>query len=419
MTSPTALEVYRSLHRRPEVSGSEERTAAVLAALLGDIGLDVRTGVGGHGVVAALVNGDGPVVAMRAELDALPVTEQTGLAWASEEPGVMHACGHDLHLACAVAAASELATDRASWSGTLLVLLQPAEETLTGARAMAADGVYDRWRPDVLLAQHLAPFPAGCVAHGVGPLLAGSRTLRVTVHGTGGHAAGGTGTLNPVVTASAIVLRLQALVAGETGPAEPAVVSVGGFDAAAPANVVPGSVGFEVSVRAMTTSALDRLEAAVRRIVRAEAEASGYATPPDVVRTAASDVTASDAATVRTVAGAQREALGAGSVIGWVPSMATEDVSLLTGAGADLHGCPDVRLVYWMLGSVAADDWTAVDGDAGTRLAAQVPNHSPLFAPDADVAVPTGTAALVAAVRSLAPPAGAAPVSPGSSVSPG
>ncbi|QCW49588.1 amidohydrolase [Nocardioides dongxiaopingii] len=403
MPSPKPLELYQLLHRHPEPSGQEERTAATLAALLRDAGLDVRTGVGGHGVVAALVNGPGPVVALRAELDALPVTEETGLPWASERPGVMHACGHDLHLACVVAAAGELAADPGSWSGTVLVLLQPAEETLSGARAMAADGVYDRWRPDVLLAQHLAPFPAGYVAHGAGPLLAGSRTLHVTLHGTGGHAAGGTGTLSPVVTASAIVLRLQALVAGETGPAEPAVVSVGGFDAPAPANVVPESLGLEVSVRAMTTAALDRLEAAVRRIVRAEAEASGYPTAPDVVRTAASDVTASDPATARAVAAAQREALGAGAVIGWVPSMATEDVGVLGAGGADLHGCPDVRLVYWMLGSVATADWAAVEGDAGTRLAAQVPNHSPRFAPDAEVALRTGTEALTAAVRGLAP----------------
>jgi amidohydrolase len=388
------VELYRTLHRRPEVSGAESVTAALLADRLTALGYDVRTGVGGHGVVAALENGPGPVVAVRAELDALPVGEETGLPWASEHDGVMHACGHDLHLACAVGAARELAEDRSSWAGTLVVALQPAEETLSGGPAMVADGAWERWRPDVLLAQHLAPFPAGYVAHGGGPLLAGSRTLRVTVHGTGGHAAGGTGTLSPVVTASAIVLRLQALVAGETGPAEPAVVSVGGFDAPAPANVVPERVSFEVGVRAMTSSALDRLEAAVGRIVRAEATASAYEREPDVERVSASEVTLNDAATAREVVAAHREALGAQAVIGWVPSMATEDVAALADGA---------RLVYWMLGSVSAADWAAASGDAGARLAAQVPNHSPRFAPDAEVAIPTGVAALASAVRALAP----------------
>lgn len=403
MISDHALELYRTLHRAPEVSGDERRTAGLLAAELTEAGMQVRTGVGGHGVVAVLSNGDGPVIAIRAELDALPIHEQTGLPYASEVAGVMHACGHDLHLACAIGAAHALGRERASWAGTLLVIGQPAEETLDGARAMASDEVYRDERPDVLLAQHLAPFPAGYLAHGSGPMLAGSRTLQVGLAGTGGHAAGSTGTLNPIVTTSAIVLRLQALVAGETGPAEPAVVSVGGFDAPAPANVIPERVGFEVSVRAMSEAALDRLEAAVTRIVEAEAAASGYQQRPTIKRTGASSVTVSDAEAARAVAAGQRRDLGERSVIGWVPAMATEDVGFLAGEGADLHGCPDVRLVYWMLGSASAAEWAGVDGDAGDRLAAQVPNHSPHYAPDAEVAVPAGIAALVSAVRALAP----------------
>lgn len=403
MSSDHALELYRALHRAPEVSGDEQRTAGLLASELAKAGLQVRTGVGGHGVVGVLANGEGPVIAIRAELDALPVHEETGLPYASEVAGVMHACGHDLHLACAIGAAEVLSGERDSWTGTLLVIGQPAEETLTGARAMASDEVFRDERPDVVLAQHLAPFPAGYLAHGAGPMLAGSRTLQIGLSGTGGHAAGSTGTLNPIVTASAIVLRLQALVAGETGPAEPAVVSVGGFDAPAPANVVPEHVGFEVSVRAMSEAALDRLESAVTRIVLAEAAASGYQQPPTVERTGASSVTVSDAASARAVAAGQRRDLGERSVIGWVPAMATEDVGWLAGAGAGLHGCPDVRLVYWMLGSASAADWAAASGDAGDRLAAQAPNHSPHYAPDAGVAVPTGIAALVSAVRTLAP----------------
>lgn len=402
---PSAIDLYRMLHRQPELSGQEEQTAARLAGVLDEHGFEVRSGVGGHGVVAARSNGPGPVIALRAELDALPVTEETGLPWASEVEGRMHACGHDLHLACAVAAATELAAEPDTWSGTLLVILQPAEETLVGARAMAADGLYERWQPDVVLAQHLAPFPAGYVAHTAGPLLAGSRTLGVTVIGTGGHAAGSIGTLNPVVTAAAIVMRLQALVTGETGPAEPVVVAVGGFDAPGPANVVSQRVGFEVSIRAMTEATLDRLEGAVRRIVAAEAAASGYEQQPEVTRRAASRVTVSDPETMRQVSAAQRAALGERAVIGWVPAMATEDVDWLAAPGAELHGCSSTRLVYWMLGGVSAEDWAAAPGDAGDKLAAQRPNHSSTYAPDADVAIPAGVTALTAAVRALAPPA--------------
>lgn len=163
-------------------------------------------------------------------------------------------------------------------------------------------------------------------------------------------------------------------------------------------------VGFEVSVRAMSEAALDRLEGAVRRIVAAEAAASGYQREPDVIRKAASRVTVSDPETMRRVSAAQRAALGDHAVIGWVPAMATEDVDCLAAAGADLHGCSSTRLVYWMLGGVTAADWAGAPGDTGDKLAAQQPNHSPQYAPDADAAIPAGIAALTSAVRALAPP---------------
>lgn len=185
-----ALTLYLDVHRSPEVSGEERRTAALFADRLAALGLEVTRGIGGHGVAGVLRNGEGPRVYVRAELDALPLTERTGLPYASGN-GAMHACGHDLHLAATAGTADLLARTTADWRGTLVVLGQPAEETLTGARAMLEDGLYERFgRPDVVLAQHTAPLPAGMVAHGTpyGPLTAASSALDVVLHGRGGHA---------------------------------------------------------------------------------------------------------------------------------------------------------------------------------------------------------------------------------------
>ncbi|MFD7638843.1 amidohydrolase, partial [Streptomyces sp. NPDC059873] len=219
------------LHRHPELSGEERRTAARLGEWLTEAGYEVTGEIGGHGVVGVLRNGDGPRVLIRAELDALPVTERTGLPYASEGPA-MHACGHDLHLAAAAGAASLLSRARDRWRGTVVIIGQPAEETLVGARAMLADGLYERFgRPDVVLAQHTAPLPSGMVAHGYGPMLAGSAGFEVVVHGRAGHAGTPQLAVDPVVTAAAAVLRLQSVVARESAPTEPAVLNVGSFHA--------------------------------------------------------------------------------------------------------------------------------------------------------------------------------------------
>lgn len=188
----SAAEFYADVHRHPELSGAERRTAGRFARWLSGAGYDVTPGVGGHGVVGVLRNGPGPVVLVRAELDALPLREETGLPYAStvgDPAPAMHACGHDAHLACAAGAATVLAGAADRWRGTLVVVGQPAEETLTGAAAMLADGLYERFpAPGVVLAQHTVPLPAGMVAHGDGPLLAASRTVEIVVHGRGGHA---------------------------------------------------------------------------------------------------------------------------------------------------------------------------------------------------------------------------------------
>jgi amidohydrolase len=405
LTPVTAL--YLDLHRHPELSGSEQRTARRLAQWLRADGFEVGTGVGGHGVVGVLHNGPGPTVMVRAELDALPVEERTELPYASTAvvPGpdgptpVMHACGHDLHLAAAAGAARLLARTAPQWRGTLMVVGQPAEETLSGARAMLADGVYERFgRPSVILAQHLAPMPGGMVAHGHGPMLAGSLTLRVVVHGRGGHAATPHLTVDPVVAAAAIVLRLQTIVSRETSPAEQVVVTVGRLRAGAAGNVVAEQAELEVTVRALSDATVRRVEEAVRRIVAAEAVASGCVVPPDVVELSRSEVVVPDPDVAATVAAAHREHLGAARVADWPASLATEDVSRFCTPDRG----PRIPLAYWMLGSAGRREWAAArpGGSTEERLAALAPNHSPRFAPAPGLALSTGMAALVSAATS-------------------
>ncbi|WP_052850144.1 amidohydrolase [Streptomyces avicenniae] len=392
-----AVELYLALHTHPEPAGAEERTAARLAAWLRADGYDVTTGVGGHGVAGVLRRGDGPVVMLRAELDALPVREETGLAYASAIPGMMHACGHDLHLAALAGAARALARDGESWRGTLLVVGQPAEETLTGARDMLTAGLYGLCGvPDAVLAQHAAPLPAGTVAHARGPVLAGSRTLDAVLHGTGGH--GGTPhlTVDPVLAAAAAVLRLQGIVSRETAPSEQAVLTVGRLRAGELANVVPDRAELSLSLRAFGEETLERMTDAVRRVLRAESDASGCPRPPELTVTARSPVLVPDAELTGRVRAAHARRLGAGAVLEWQPSTAAEDFPWFGPAGAELHGGAAVRTAYWMLGTVRAARWRAAREPGAPPLPG---NHSPAFAPDVRTALPTGIGALADAAR--------------------
>ncbi|WP_437112942.1 amidohydrolase [Streptomyces syringium] len=397
-----------AVHADPELSGEEERTAARLAAWLTADGFRVTPGVGGHGVVGVLRNGEGPRVLVRAELDALPVAERTGLPYAStvRAPGpdgrgvpVMHACGHDLHLAAAAGAARLLARATHLWRGTLVVVGQPAEETLQGARAMLEDGLYDRFgRPDAVLAQHTAPFPAGMVAHGTGALMAGSLSFDVVVHGRGGHAATPHLTVNPVATAAAAVGALHALVATETDPADRAVLTVCRLHTGDSRNVVPDRATLGLTVRAHSQAALDSLAEAVRRTVHAECAASGRVDPPEITLVSRSAPNVPDPSATAAVREAHQALLGTGRVALWPPSMAAEDFPLFGDAGRGIHGFAGIPTVYWMLGSVGARQWRAAPGRTpADKLAALPPNHSPEFAPDVRSALPTGISAMVAA----------------------
>jgi hippurate hydrolase len=263
---------------------------------------------------------------------------------------------------------------------------------------MLADGLYGRFEPpSVVLAQHTAPLPAGMVAHGAGPMTAGSVTLEVVIHGRGGHAGAPHLAVDPVLAAASLVLRLQGIVSQESA-AEQVVLTVGSLQAGGPANVVPDRAVLRVTVRAFADHVLERMVAAVRRIARAEAEASRCPREPTVEVTARSGVNLPDGELTATVSAAHRAEFGPQRVAGWPPSTATDDFPLFGAAGADLHGVPGIRTAYWMLGMVGPAQWSAAPGaTAAEKLAALPPNHSPEFRPYMGLTLRTGIAALVTA----------------------
>ncbi|MFG2767607.1 amidohydrolase [Streptomyces rubiginosohelvolus] len=388
------------LHQHPELSGKEVRTAACLADALEAEGFDVTRNMGGHGVVGVLVNGIGRRVMVRTELDALPVEEKTGLPYSAV--GIRaHACGHDLHIAAVLGAASLLARSRKHWQGTLVVVGQPAEETLSGARALLEDGLYARFgRPDVVLAQHSAPLLAGMVAHGTDgtPVLAGSAGLEVTLHGRGGHAGASHLTVNPVLTAASVALKLQSVVEQVCTPGEIASLTIGSLHAGLRSNVIPDRATMGVSIRGYSQATIDRVIAAVRHVAGNEAAASGSPRPVDVSVVSRSVATIPDPVPAGLIRQAHREAFGLERVMRWAPSMATEDFPLYGEAGRTIHGCERVPLCYWMFGTVGPRQWAETTGStASERLASVPPNHSPGFAPHLPTALPAATAAMTTA----------------------
>ncbi|PCE13857.1 amidohydrolase [Microbacterium sp. SZ1] len=393
--------LYIDLHQHPELSFQETRTAGIAAAHLRDLGLDVQEGVGVTGVIGVLENGDGPVVWVRADMDALPVGEETGLAYASTATGidpagntvpVMHACGHDMHVTAMIGAVERLVADRADWSGTLVVIIQPAEEYGAGARAMLDDGILDRLpRPDVVLGQHVTPLPAGTIGVRPGTQMAASDGLTVTLHGRGGHGSRPHSTIDPVVMAAATVMRLQTIASREVDPRDVAVVTVGSIHAGLKNNIIPAEAKLELSLRYPTDEMRDKVLASVERIVRAEAAASGAEREPEIRTDHTLPPTINDAEATARVTSALQKALGEAAVID--PGMFTgsEDVSWF----ARDSGAP---LVFWFWGGV--DPVKFQTAMAAGTLDKDIPtNHSPFFAPEIHPTIEVGVTALSAAAR--------------------
>jgi amidohydrolase len=379
---PGLEDYYRDLHRHPELSLQEHRTAAKLAERLAKAGYETADGIGGTGVAGVLRNGDGPTVLLRADMDALPVQEETGLPYASETPGVMHACGHDLHVTWLTGAAEALAAGRDAWSGTLVVVGQPAEETGQGAAAMVADGLYERFpRPDVLLAQHAAPGPAGLYPHSPGLIMSASTDVDIVVHGRGGHGSRPETTVDPVVTAAYLVTRLQTVVSREIAARESAVLTVGRIEAGTRHNIIPAEARIALNLRTQSAEVRDRMIAAIRRIATGECLTAGCPREPEVTVGNSFPVTVNDADTDRRVAAVHSEVFGAGTVFDPGPAMGSEDFPRLVPDG--------VPYSYWFVTSTPADVWDAAPGtDLMEKFLAVPSNHSPHFAPDLSTVAP-------------------------------
>ncbi|MCV7335317.1 amidohydrolase [Mycobacterium senegalense] len=381
--------LYRDLHQHPELSHQERRTAGVVAARLRESGLTVHEGVGGTGVIGVLRNGEGPAVLLRADMDALPVTEATGLPYASSQERVMHACGHDMHVTCLLGAADLFAQATDHWRGTVIALFQPAEEVGDGAKAMVDDGLADLIGPvDVALAQHVGPAPAGYVAICTGPALAAADSMRITVYGRGGHGSMPQATVDPVVLAAMIVIRLQMIVSREVAATETVVLTVGSIHSGEKSNVIGDHAVLQLNLRTYDATVRTSVLDAIRRVVVAECQASGSPREPEFELYDSFPPTVNDEAVTERVRSGFSEFFGSrAATMG--PQAASEDFS-------DIPNALGVPYTYWGFGGIDEKVYrTAVD--AG-RVGADIPvNHSPSFAPAIQPTLDTGTQALVVA----------------------
>jgi amidohydrolase len=381
--------LYKDVHRHPELSMQEERTAALAAEWLQRAGFEVTSGIGRTGVVGLLRNGEGPVMMLRADMDALPVSEQTGLDYASATEGVMHACGHDMHVAWLAGATTALAAARDGWHGTLLAVFQPAEETAAGAQAMIDDGLLDRFpRPDVILGQHVMPTPAGIIGVRAGVITSAADSFEIRMFGRGAHGSMPEASVDPVVMAAATVLRLQTIVSREVAAAQSVVVTIGALQAGTKENVIPDEAVIKLNVRTFDEGVRTGVLDAIRRIVAAEAQASGAPrspefTPLDRYRLVRNDVDA--AARVRAAFEAR---FGEERVVEIPPISASEDFGSF---GSEWH----VPAVFWTVGGTDPDAYRKAK-EAG-RLSELPTNHNPRFAPVIHPTLETGVETLLAA----------------------
>ncbi len=386
---PALADFYRDLHQHPEVSLAEHRTAAKVAGALEPLGYEVTTGVGGTGVVGVLRNGDGPVVMLRADMDALPMAEKTGLPYASTDPAVMHACGHDMHTTCLLGAATLLDRAKESWSGTLMIVFQPAEELSTGARAMVADGLFDRFgTPDIVLGQHVGPLPAGMVGYGSGPIMATADDLHVTLFGRGGHGSRPETTVDPILMAAHIVTRLQGIVARELHPSDTAVVTVGKLHAGTKDNIIPDTAELGINIRSYAEHVRVQIKAAIERIVRAEAAASGAEKEPLIEWHTSAPLLVSDPDRTAATVAAFTEHFGVENMFPMPVITGSEDVGIYGEAAG-------VPTVFWFWGGIDRD---RVLGALATNTLNSLPsNHSPEFAPLIEPTLRTGVETLTVA----------------------
>lgn len=390
---------YEDLHAHPELSFAEHRTAGIMAERLGSLGYDVTTGIGGTGVVATMSNGEGPTVLLRADIDALPVKEATGLAYASEATAVnddgetvpvAHACGHDMHATWLIGAATVLAAHRDQWTGKLLLVVQPAEEIGTGADAMIDDGLYERFgTPTVALGQHVVPSPAGSVLHRSGPIMAASDAMKITLHGHGGHGSSPHTTVDPVVMAASTVMKLQTIVSRDIDPGATAVVTVGTMHAGTKENIISDRAELTLSVRTFEPEVRERVLANIERIAEGEAASYGAPQPPEFDTMYSFPATENDPTATDVVAAAFDEHFGPQRSMQAPMATGSEDFGMFGRRG----GYPSV---FWFVGGTDPEQWNAAS--AAGRVNEDVPfNHSANFAPVQHPTMETGIETLITA----------------------
>jgi hippurate hydrolase len=397
---PEAHALYLDLHQNPELSGHEMQTAAKLAGRLRGLGYEVTEHVGGTGLVAILKNGAGPTVMLRTELDALPVEEKTGLPYASKvhatddaghDVPVAHACGHDLHMAALVATAAIMAHSKETWHGTLMLIGQPAEETISGAKAMIADGLFQRFpKPDVGVAMHVDNLlPAGQAGITPGIYNTNADSLRITIYGKGGHGSAPHTAIDPIVIAARTILALQTITSREVKPGEMAVITVGYIQAGTKNNIIPDHAELGLTVRTFKPEIRKQILAAIARITQAESEAGGAPREPLIEHYESTDSVYNDPALAQRLRAPLEAALGRPNVITTEPISPSEDYAFFVEQG--------VPSLYFSLGGADPEKYAQAKA-AGVMLPS---NHSPLFAPDVDPALHTGVTAEVAVLRNL------------------
>jgi amidohydrolase len=397
---PDLEALYTDVHAHPELSMQETRTSELAADRLRAAGFEVTTGVGKTGVVGVLHNGDGPTVMLRADMDALPVEEATGVPYASKVKApdaqgkivpVMHACGHDMHVTWLVGATALLAQARETWRGTLMAVFQPAEETGAGAQAMIDDGLFQRFpKPDVVLGQHVMVGPAGAIGGRAGVITSAGDSLQIKLFGRGAHGSMPQASIDPVVMAAATVMRLQGIVSRELAATEAAVVTVGSLQAGTKENVIPDEAIIKLNVRTFDEGVRKRVLAAIERIVNAEAAASGAPRPPEITPIDRYPLVVNDREASKRVVGAFRDHFSTDRVIETGPASASEDFGSF---GAEWH----VPSVFWFIGGTDAKTYSHAK-EAG-RLNELPTNHNPHFLPVIHPTLETGVETLVIAAR--------------------
>jgi amidohydrolase len=409
---PSLDALYQDLHRQPEISNQEVKTAAKMAARLRAIGFAVTEHVGGNGVVGVLRNGDGPTVLVRTDMDALPIKEETGLPYAStvttkntvgETVPVMHACGHDIHMTSWVGAATLLARAKDRWHGTLVFVGQPAEEVVSGAEAMVKDGLFTRFpKPDFVVGVHDTQLlPSGQVGVTSGPASAASNAVDITFYGQGGHGATPHRTVDPVVMAARAVVTLQTIVSREVNPLDPAIVTVGTFHAGTKRNIIPDEAKLELTVRSYKPEVQKQLLAAIDRIAKAEAASGRAPREPKVTIVESSEVVVNDPALTQRLASALRRQLGETNVVTLDPTTSSEDI----GVFGRVAGVPSVQL---RIGAPEPGQF------AKARAEGKFPPgpHTSKFAPDRQPTIRTGVATFTLSVLELLGPVREASRSP-------